>query len=203
MAAHTALAGFLFEASDGLYGKRPRKRQDRDPGPGHRGAGREGLPWGQTHRVRPGPAKGPEGAPRRDRGRPRIPIRQKPGFPDPDKQGALMRAGYLKIVDHNGNPIPRQASYEAAQFGRRLSTWGTSSAHSTEEMTIIEIIFSPRLPGLHLVKICIDGDCEWEQGRLIPVVRDEMQKERLINFNNINQNYIIDSEGEVQFLAAS
>lgn len=39
-----------------------------------------------------------------------------------------MQAGYLKIVDHNGNPIRRQASYEAAQFGRRLSTWGTSGA---------------------------------------------------------------------------
>ena len=39
-----------------------------------------------------------------------------------------MRAGYLKIVDHNGQPIRAQASYEAAQFGRRLNTWGTSSA---------------------------------------------------------------------------
>jgi len=39
-----------------------------------------------------------------------------------------MRAGYLKIVDHNGQPIRAHASYEAAQFGRRLSTWGTSSA---------------------------------------------------------------------------
>ena len=39
-----------------------------------------------------------------------------------------MRAGYLKIVDHNGNPIRRQASYEAAQFGRKFSTWGTPSA---------------------------------------------------------------------------
>ena len=37
---------------------------------------------------------------------------------------------YLKVLDHHGNRIPTMAlgPYEAAGFGRRLSTWGTSSA---------------------------------------------------------------------------
>lgn len=39
-------------------------------------------------------------------------------------------SGYLKIVDAKGNriPKPRASAYEAAGSGRRLSTWGVSSA---------------------------------------------------------------------------
>ena len=43
----------------------------------------------------------------------------------------MARAAYLKIVDASGNKIPASAysgHYEGASYGRRLNTWGTSSA---------------------------------------------------------------------------
>ncbi len=42
----------------------------------------------------------------------------------------MTEAGYFKILDHRGAPIPRASAnpiYEGASFGRRLNTWGTSS----------------------------------------------------------------------------
>ena len=46
----------------------------------------------------------------------------------------MARAGYLKVVDHRGQPIPARSLsssahiYEGATTGRRLHTWGTSAA---------------------------------------------------------------------------
>lgn len=42
----------------------------------------------------------------------------------------MARSANLRILDHNGNNIPRSAyatAYEGAAYGRRLNTWGTSS----------------------------------------------------------------------------
>ena len=43
----------------------------------------------------------------------------------------MARAAYLRIVDASGNKIPARAysgHYDGASYGRRLNTWGTSSA---------------------------------------------------------------------------
>ncbi|MBW2342514.1 MAG: phage portal protein [Deltaproteobacteria bacterium] len=43
----------------------------------------------------------------------------------------MARSAYLKIVDAKGDPIPAKAyagPYEGAAYGRRMSTWGTSTA---------------------------------------------------------------------------
>ena len=43
----------------------------------------------------------------------------------------MARAAYLRIVDASGNKIPARAysgHYDGASYGRRLNTWGKSSA---------------------------------------------------------------------------